>query len=127
MSNPFKFLDSINYTKKNLLEEQEISEYNSYLINRGLSYFPDTILYSNDMNIYNGLDKDLQYYYLLNSIRPRKRFSKWSKPVNDDRVEIISEYYNCSLDKAKTILSLLNNEQINEIQKELEKGGLKND
>ena len=128
MSNPFIFLDSINYTKKDLLEDDvSISEYNPFLINRGLSYFPDTILFSNDMNIYNGLDKHLQYYYHLNSIRPRKRFSKWSKPINDDRIDLISEYYKCSKDKAKTILSLLNNEQINEIQKELEQGGLKNE
>lgn len=127
MSNVFKYLDSISYTKKDVYEEYGEKDYVPFLINKGLSYFPDTILYANDMNFYNFLDKKLQYHYLINSIRPRKRFSKWSKPVNDDRIDLIIEYYRCSRQKAKTILSLLNNEQLKIIQKEVHKGGLKND
>ena len=84
MSNPFDYVTSITYGKNDMMtgsENDELAEagYNAYLTNKSLSYFPDTLFYANEMNVMNHTDKRLQYSYLLNSIRPKKRFSKWVK------------------------------------------------
>jgi hypothetical protein len=99
------------------------SSYNPYLTNKSLSYFPDTLLYANEMNMLNHVDSKLQYSYLLNSIRPKKRFSKWVKKQEDIDIEAIKEYYKYSTAKAEAALSLLSPQQINEIKKRLNKGG----
>ncbi len=125
---PFRFfLGSINITKENVLLEDsngKIEEaYNPFIINKSLSYFPDTIMQSNTMNQYFELDKKLQYDFLLNSVRKKKRFSKWIKSNIEEKVEIVKQYYKVGNEKAVEILSLLNNAQIISIKKELSEGG----
>ena len=122
--NPFDFLKSINTTKKNIMVDDIIEkEYNAFIINRGLSFFPDTILYANEMNKYHFLPKKLQYDFLINIIKKKKRFTKWVKPQEIANLEIVKEYYGYSDEKAKSVLSLLNNEQIEELNKRIYKGG----
>lgn len=106
MSGVFDFINAINHTKKDLIASEEMSEkdYVPFVVNRTLSYFTDTLLYANEMNRYRDLDKDLQFRFLLNSIRPKKRFSKWSKTENTDQLELISQYFECSIPKAKDYL-----------------------
>lgn len=121
MSNPFQYLETINNTKENLMrgsENDELAEkgYNPYLVNRGLSYFQDTISLANEMNRFHFIDKKLQYEFLLNIVRKRKRFSKWHKKEQDQNVDIISEYYNCSQRKASDILKVLTEEQVSAIR-----------
>ena len=128
MSNPFDYVSSITYNKKDMMtgtENDELAEsgYNPYLTNKSLSYFPDTLLYANEMNVLNHVDNKLQYSYLLNSIRPKKRFSKWVKKQEDIDIEAIKEYYKYSTAKAEAALSLLSPQQINEIKRRLNKGG----
>jgi len=116
--NVFDFLNSINYTKKNILEEDILLEkqYVPFIINKYLSYFPDTLMHSNRMNQFSSLSKKDQYEYLINSIRKRKRYSKWKKKDGDLIKEIniknIMEYYDCSYKKAEEYLSLFSKEQI---------------
>jgi len=119
--NPFDYLNSINSTKKDIMEVE--SSYNPYMINRGLSYFNDTVLYANEMNRYHHLDNKLQYHFLINSIRPRKRFSKWLKKSDPDSVDVVKEYYGYSNEKARQVLFLLSAAQINELKQRLYKGG----
>ena len=81
---PFDYVNSINFTKKNLMKNtanDELAEkdYVPFLTNKSLSYFTDTLLYANEMNRYHFLDKRLQYEFYLNSIRKKKRFAKWAK------------------------------------------------
>jgi hypothetical protein len=128
MSNPFDYVSSITYNKTDMMtgtENDELAEagYNPYLTNKSLSYFPDTLLYANEMNVLNHADNRLQYSYLLNSIRPKKRFSKWVKKQEDIDIEALKEYYKYSAAKAEAALSLLSPQQINEIKKRLNKGG----
>jgi hypothetical protein len=128
MSNPFDYTNSITYTKKNLIRDTENPElaekqYNAFLTNRGLSYFPDTIMYANDMNMRPELDGLLQYEYLLNSVRKSKRFSKWAKASKDEIVMQLAEYYGCSVQKAKDISTVLTTEQVDLILQKLQKGG----
>ena len=105
-------------------ENDELAEkgYNPYLVNRGLSYFQDTISLANEMNQNHFLDKKLQYEFLLNIVRKRKRFSKWHKKQEDENVDIICEYYNCSQRKAVEILKVLTEDQVSAIREVYLKG-----
>ena len=122
--NHFDYLNSINLTKSDIMED-DIAEkaYNSFMINRGLSYFNDTVLMANEMNLYSHLDKKLQYHFLINIVRKRKRFSKWAKPETESDIEAVKEYYGYSNEKAKEALTLLSPENISIIKKKVSKGG----
>jgi hypothetical protein len=122
--NPFEYLNAINATKKDLMVD-DISEkaYSPFMVNRGLSYFPDTILYANEMNLNHHIDSRLQFDFLINIIKKKRRFSKWAKPMNIENLELIKEYYGYSNEKAKSVLSLLNDDQINELKARIYKGG----
>jgi hypothetical protein len=127
--NPFDYINSITYSKVNMMagtENDELAEksYPAYLVNKGLSYFPDTILYANEMNQYSFVDNKLQYSYLINSIRPLKRFAKWAKKEDSNDLDAVKEYYGYSNEKASQALSLLSVEQLDTIKEQLQKGGL---
>ena len=89
--------------------------YNPFLTNRALSYFPDTIQFANMMNKNSHIDHLLQYSFLLNIIRKRKRFSKWFKKNDDDVLEMVIEYYGYSVNKAKEALKILTDDQLEKI------------
>jgi hypothetical protein len=127
--NPFDFVNSINLTKNDLMtgtENDELAEkgYAPYLVNKALSYFPDTLLYANEVNRLAHVDNKLQYQYLLNSIRAQKRYSKWAKKEDSDDLEVVKEYYGYSNEKAYQALSILSKDQLNHIKKQLEQGGI---
>jgi len=123
---PFDFLNAINTTKENLFESdpQAGKDYKPFLINRGLSYFPDTIFYANQMNQHAGLDKDMQFSFFLNIISRKKRFSKWSKKdAETESLELVKEYYGYSSEKATEALKVLSEENLIMIKEKLYKGG----
>ena len=124
--NPFKFTDAINYTKQDIMID-DITEkaYNPFLINRSLSYFPDTVLAANEMNRNHHIDNRLQFDFFINIIRKRKRFSKWFKPEEISDLETVKEYYGYSNEKARQVITLLSTEQINELKTKVAKGGRK--
>ena len=122
--NPFEYLKAINESKKDIMiDDLAEKEYNSFIINRGLSYFKDTILYANEMNRFHHLDSRLQFDFLINIIRKKKRWSKWIKASEVDNLELIKEYYGYSNEKAKSALSLMSNEQIEQLKMRIYKGG----
>ena len=124
--NPFEFLNAINTTKKDIMID-DITEkaYNAFMVNRSLSYHPDTILLANEMNKYHHLDSKLQFSFFINSVRKKKRFAKWAKPTNPNDVEVVKEYYGYSNEKARQVLTILSKEQIEELRMEVYKGGRK--
>ena len=124
--NPFDYLNAINNTKEDIMVD-DIAEkgYSSFMINRGLSYFNDTVLFANEMNIHHHIDNRLQFDFLINIVRKRKRFSKWVKPDTASDVEVVKEYYGYSNEKARQALTLLTPEQITMIKKKVFKGGRK--
>ena len=123
---PFEFVTSINDSKKDIMVD-DIAErsYSSFMTNRSLSYFHDTVQFANLMNQYHHLDNKLQYHFLINIIRKRKRFSKWIKPDLDSDIEVVKQYYGYSNEKAKQVLSLLSPGQIKTIKEKVSKGGRK--
>ena len=121
---PFDYLNSINDTKKDIMVD-DIAEkqYAAFIVNRSLSYFPDTAQLANVMNRYHHIDNKLQYDFLLNIIRKRKRFSKWVKADTSNDIEAVKEYYGYSNEKAEQAMSLLSDDQIVAIKQKVSKGG----
>ena len=121
------WLNSINFNKHNLIEEDPstIKDYAPYIINRCLSGNIDSILFANEMNKYSFLDKDMQYSFYLNTLRKKKRFSPWLRKDKVTDLEIIKQYYGYSNEKASNALKILTPEQINFIKQRLETGGSK--
>jgi hypothetical protein len=125
--NPFDFIKSISYSKKNLFLEDPIvakKEYNTWLVNVGLSFYPDTILQVNEMNRLYHLPKENQFQFLLNSIPKGNRRSDWHKRDKDSNdLKLVMEYYGYSIEKAKGALKVLSSEQLKTLKEKLYKGG----
>ena len=123
---PFDYLNSINYNKNDIMVDDVAEKaYNSFLINRSLSYFQDTVHFANLMNRYHHIDNKLQFHFFINTIRKRKRFSKWMKAETESDIEVVKQYYGYSNEKARQVLSLLSPEQITIINQKVSKGGTK--
>jgi len=122
--NPFEYINAINNTKKDIMvDDIAESKYTPFMVNRSLSYFPDTVLYANEMNISHHLDHRLQFDFLINIVKKKKRFSKWLKPEEITDLNVVKEYYGYSNEKAKSVLSLFTDEQLTELRKRMCKGG----
>jgi hypothetical protein len=119
------WLNSINRTKENLIEEDDSleKEYPSYIINRCLSGEIDCIMFVNEMNINSFLPKKMQYHFLLNVLRKRKRFSPWLKQNKIEDLDYVKRYYGYSDEKAKQALKILTKEQLTFIRSKFETGG----
>ena len=124
--NPFEYLNAINTSKEDIMVD-DITEkqYYAFMVNRGLSYFNDTVLMANEMNQHAHLDSRLQFDFLINIVRKKKRFSKWAKPQIESDIEVVKEYYGYSNEKARQALTLLSPDDINGLKKKVYKGGTK--
>jgi len=121
---PFDYVNAINYSKKDIMvDDLSEKEYNPFIINKALSFFSDTILFANEMNKYHHLDSRLQFDFFINIIKKKQRFSKWLKPSEVENLELIKNYYGYSNEKAKSVLTVLSNEQIDELKTRMNKGG----
>jgi len=125
MANLSDILNSIN-KKTTFISEEEINlDYTPFIINKGMSYFIDTIMFANEMNLHSETPKYAQYRFYYHALNKKSRFSKWHKKNELKDIDIIKEYYNYSDTKAEQALALLNDEQIEEIRNRLFKGGKK--
>lgn len=122
---PFDFLNAINDTKVDLfVDPQAEKDYSSFMVNRGLSYFPDTIMYANEMNKYADLDKKMQFDFYTNAIPKRKRFSKWhKKDLSTEKLKSIMFCYKYNEAKALEVMDLLSHDEITIIEETMYKGG----
>jgi hypothetical protein len=121
------WLNSINQSKKNLIDEEPSieKEYLPYIVNRCLSGSIDCVMLCNEMNMNHNLEKKLQYDFLINTVRPKKRFSPWLKKEKIKDIESVKSYYGYSNEKAEQALKILTKEQINFIRDKLDVGGTK--
>lgn len=123
-----EYLKSINTTKQNLMDSEDKvweKRYPSFIINKCIAPFNDTIMLVNEMNFHHHLDNKLQYDFLLNTIRPKNRYAPWVRGSKIKDLEFIKEYYGYSNEKAKVALQILSNDQIKTIKDSLSKGGRK--
>ena len=119
------WLNSINFNKNNLIEEDYsvIKDYPPYIVNRCLSGHLDCIMYANEMNRYPNLDKDMQYSFYLNTLRKKKRFSPWLRKDKVTDLQSVKQYYGYSNEKASQALKILSTQQLEYIKQRLETGG----
>ncbi len=121
---PFDFINSISFTKADIMaDDLAEKQYNAYLVNRGLSYFSDTVLLANEMNRNHHTPSRLQYSFLLNNISKKKRFSKWLKATEHEDLMIVKAYYGYSNEKARSALMILSQDQIQQLKTKLYQGG----
>ena len=121
------WLNSINQTKRNIIDEDPDLEkdYPPYIINRCYSGHLDAVMYANEMNKYNFLPKKMQYDFFINILRVKKRFSPWLRKDEIKDLDYVKRYYGYSNEKAKQALKLLSKEQLNFIKSKFETGGSK--
>ena len=122
------YLNAINFSKKNVMASEDtmwVKKYPAFIVNKVLSGFSDTIMLVNEMNRNHFLDKDMQFQFLLNSIRSKKRYSPFLRASKIKDIECVKEYYGYNNEKAKTALDLLTKEQLKLIKEKLYKGGIK--
>ena len=120
------YINAINYTKEPLLDtedEEWTKKYPPYIVNKCIAPFPDSIMLVNEINQLHHLDKKLQFDFLINSLRPRKRYAPWMKAKKLKSLEYVKEFYGYNNEKAKAALDILNDEQISAIKEKLNKGG----
>ena len=123
-----EYLNAINFTKKDIMKsEDELwrKKYPAFIVNKVLSAFSDTVMLVNEMNRNHFLDKDMQFQFLLNSIRTKKRYSPFLRASKLKEIECVKEYYGYSNDKAKSALDILTKDEIKLIKEKLYKGGTK--
>ena len=123
-----EYLNAINFTKKDLMKSEDDlwkKKYPPFIVNKMLSAFSDTIMLVNEMNRNHFIDKDMQFQFLLNSIRTKKRYSPFLRASKLKEIECVKEYYGYSNDKAKSALDILTKDEINLIKEKLYKGGTK--
>lgn len=122
--NPFEYVNAINNSKKDIMVDDLAEKaYAPFTVNRSLSYFADTVLVANEMNKLHHIDKKLQFSFLLNIVRKRKRFSKWAKAEQVSDVDVVKEYYGYNDEQARQVLPLLTAEQLSALKEKVYKGG----
>jgi len=126
--NPFEFVDAVGLAKRDLIAESDNPEqterdYSSFMVNRALSYHADGIYYANEMNLRHSVDAKLATAFFINTLRKRKRFSKWAKPELDADLRVVMEYHSYGRPKAMEAMRILSREQIDAMEASLERGG----
>jgi hypothetical protein len=121
----FAFLNDLYSGKKHILNEDNIGDYAPYIVNRFISGNLDTVLYAQEMNMRHALDPDMQYDYYYYSLPKKRRFSKWKKRAKEDDIELLRKFYNYNYQRAKEILTLHSEEDLEAIRKKMDEGGTK--
>lgn len=124
---PFDFVNSITETKEHLgVDAASSKAYNAFLVNRALSYFPDTLMLAEEMSYYRRVPTAWQYEFLFHAVRQRRRRSRWGKKRKDDDIDAVMKVYECGRVKAAEIVSILSEDQLASVKKKLEMGGVRN-
>lgn len=122
------FLNSINYDKKPLLDSDEKAErlYTPFVVNKCLSFFPDTIFHANEMNCNWVVDKKMQFDFYRLSIRKKKRYSAWLKKETEENIALIKQVYGYTDIKAQQVLNILGPGDMDKLRASLHMGGTNN-
>ena len=120
------YLNAVNSTKERLMDTEDETwekKYPPFIVNKCVAPFQDTIMLVNEINQFHHLDKKLQFDFLINSLRPRKRYTPWLKATKLENLEYVKEFYGYNNEKAKVALDILDDEQISAIKQKMRNGG----
>jgi hypothetical protein len=115
----FDYVKSINTKSSHLFDEapDAVSGYIPYHVLTAFSYFPDTVLFANQLNSYPDICKQMHYDYLYFSLPERKRYAKWIKADKSEMLDSIQKCYNVNYTKAQEIFAILSDEQKEHVHK----------
>lgn len=119
--NPFIFSDAVSETKIDLIRTGEAREedYVPYLVNRSLSLHADCVLYANDMNCMPDIPRQWQFDYYLESLRPRRRRSRWPKREAVEDEKMLSELLSYRPGRAREAVKILRHEQLETLRQRM--------
>lgn len=122
---PFDFVEAVSFTKEDIIRDGDAEErdYNAFIINRSLSYFPNSVFDAQEMNREYMLDPIMQFDYLRLSLRKRKRMSPWAKKINTDDINTVSQAFNMNINKSREALRALSDQELIDIRSSLNRGG----
>ena len=122
--NPFDYVNAVNYSKADIMvDDLAEKDYVPFMVNRSLSYFNDTVLIANEMNIHHNIDHRLQFDFCINTIRKRKRFSKWHKASSSKDIDLLKSVYGYNTARAEEALNILNKDQLSILKDRMNHGG----
>tara|TARA_B100000780_G_scaffold132195_1_gene92717 strand:+ start:7836 stop:8213 length:378 start_codon:yes stop_codon:yes gene_type:complete len=122
--NPFDYVNAVNYTKADIMvDDLAEKDYVPFMVNRSLSYFNDTVLIANEMNVHHNIDHRLQFDFCINMIRKRKRFSKWHKASSSKDIDLLKNAYGYNNARAEEALNILNKDQLSILKDRMNQGG----
>ena len=125
-TSPFDFVNAITFSKEDLMvDEAQEKQYTPFVVNRALSFSQDAILLANEMNKYPNLDHRLQFDFLRSIIRKRKRYEKWQKYEEPEKIQFIKTFYKYSTVKAMEVAPLLTDEALARMKDRMSTGGLR--
>ena len=115
---PFDFIKSVSNTKKDLMKDNpdNAKSYKAYVVNHGLSFYPDTVLIANDMNMYPDIPVESQYYYYMGAIRKGNRYSEWHKLKKNEDLDLVQKVYQVRREIAKQYLKLLSADALKQLR-----------
>lgn len=117
MMDVFSFVESVCNSKQNLMVTLEDEQrYNAcrFIFLKALSFYPDVILFVNEINARPGMSARMEYDFLLAMIpsKPRKS-NKWSRKAAPSLyTDAVREYYGYNERKAEDAMKLLTIEQL---------------
>lgn len=115
---PFAYVEAINKG-----QDREVGkDYNQFLINKALSYFPDTLPLVDYLNQHKNIPDEAHFKFLRATVRPQMRRSKWPKPAVSKELKAIMEYFNISQTAAEQYITVLSPERIQSIIDAFETG-----
>lgn len=125
MTGLFDFINGINNKDYNFDPALDSgSNYNQYMVASAFGQHKDTILFANELNQIGDISNKVHYDFLYHAVSKKKRFGKWAKKEKDDvNFQIVMEFYQCNRERAAEMLSIITDEQIEEIKQSLYKGG----
>lgn len=120
------WLYSIILNKNNIMDKENEKKYPQFIINNILSKDRELIFYIDAINNLN-ISNRMHYDFLLNAIVRKKRFLQFPKKKiqENEIITFIKRYYNVSYDRALKYYKFLDDNDINNLKKYFNEGGLK--
>jgi hypothetical protein len=99
------------------------STYNQFVVNMALGKHADTIFFAHEMDCTQNLTNLQHFEYLYYSVPKGNRWAKWGKEEKILNIEVIQATYKYSYEKAKAVIDLFTDEQIEILKAKLIIGG----
>lgn len=129
------YLTAINLTKANLIRnsvmpEAEEKAYPLWPIQKILAHHADAVLWVNELNCIGlpsyGLSNRQHFEFLLHILDARKRYEEYVKPLKDETVDLIKKVNKLSDRRARELVGLLSDDDIQLYQESVKEGGIEN-